>query len=239
MEYMGLPEKNQKGLKHVKYGMVRLPSGKMSTREGNVIKISTLLDEAISRSYDILSEKDNNLTEEEKREISKKVGISAVIFYNLSTVLIKDQVFVWDDVLNYSGETGVYIEYNYVRIRSILKEANLIDKEKEKLTLKEKFKIDKDSFNEIYSSNDDMYNIIKLLYKFQDILISSRDKNEPYILTSYMLELTKSFTSFYTNNKILVENEEERNAKIYLSYLVAKAIEISGNLLGMTFPDKM
>ena len=87
---------------------------------GNVIKVEDLIKECISRTKKILDEK-NELTEEEKNVVAKKVGVGALIFSNLSTTLIKDSVFVWENVLDFTGDTAPYIQYVNVRINSILK----------------------------------------------------------------------------------------------------------------------
>ena len=128
-KYLGLDEKYLKGLEHISYGMVRLKTGKMSTREGTVIKLEDLLNESIQRVQKIIEEKNPDL--EDKEEIAKKIGIGAVIFNNLATGRIKDQVFDWDEVLNFQGETGPYIQYTYVRTKSVLEKVGYIPKVKD------------------------------------------------------------------------------------------------------------
>ena len=106
-KYLDIPKKCQKGLEHVQYGMVRLTTGKMSTREGNVVKVEDLLRESIARVKEVIDEKDPDM--ENKDEEAKKIGIGAVIFNSLCTTIIKDQVFDWNTVLNFTGETGPYM----------------------------------------------------------------------------------------------------------------------------------
>ncbi len=105
-------EKYAKGLKHVSYGMVQLPTGKMSTRLGNVVKIEDLLNETIEKAKEIVTEKNPDI--ENKDEVAKKVGIAAIAFNTLSTTNNKDQIFDWNTALNFQGETGPYIQYTYV-----------------------------------------------------------------------------------------------------------------------------
>lgn len=100
---LGIDEKYTNGLKHVSYGMVRLLTGKMSTREGTVVKIEDLLKESIDRAKKIIAEKNPDL--QDKEEIAKKVGIGAVIFNDLSSDRIKDEIFDWNIILNFQGET--------------------------------------------------------------------------------------------------------------------------------------
>ena len=126
---LGLKEKYTDGLVHVPYGFVRLSTGKMSTRLGNFVKVEDLLKDAINMAEKIIEEKNPNL--ENKKEIAKKVGIGAVIYNDLSTSRIKDEIFDLDLMLNFQGETGPYIQYTYVRTKSVVKKAGGIPNSKE------------------------------------------------------------------------------------------------------------
>ncbi len=221
--YLDIPEKCKHGLKHVQYGMTRLSTGKMSTREGNVIKVKDLLQEAINRVDKIIQEKNPDM--ENSMQQAKKVGIGAVIFHNLSNNIIKDQVFDWDNVLNFQGETGPYIQYTYVRTKSVIEKAGYIPKIEE---------INTEKLLDEYSQN-----IIKLIYSFQDILLQVVSKDEPSILARYLLDLAKAFSSFYNENKIIVEDKELQNARIYLTHSVGKVLNIGASLLGIKMPEKM
>ena len=119
--YLGLDEKYIKGLEHVPFGMVLLKTGKISTREGNIIKLEDLLNEAVERSKKVIESKNPNL--ENKDDVAHKVGIGAVIFNDLSNSRIKDEIFDWDIMLNFNGETGPYIQYMCVRTKSVLEKA--------------------------------------------------------------------------------------------------------------------
>ena len=225
MELLGIDEKYLNGLKHIPYGMVRLPSGKMSTREGNVITVKELLNEAIDRAYDIIKTKDNFDNEEQMQEVARKVGIGSIIFNNISVALIKDQVFDWNEVLNFSGDSGPYIQYNYARIKNLFKEYDVPDL--------------KDINVNILIENEASYALLKEIYNYSNVLKQSRDKDEPSILTNYLLNITKDFSNYYTENKILVENEKERNTKLYLSNMIASIIKNSCNIMGIELPEKM
>ena len=104
-------EKYTNGLEHVAFGMVLLPTGKMSTREGTSVKLSELLNESISRAKAIIEEKNPDL--KNKDEVARKVGVGAVIFNDLANSRIKDEIFDWDTILNFQGETGPYIQYTW------------------------------------------------------------------------------------------------------------------------------
>ena len=221
--YLGLDEKYIKGLNHVSYGMVRLKTGKMSTREGTVIKVEDLLNESIERVKDIIKEKNSNIENED--EVAKKVGIGAVIFNNLASNRIKDQLFDWDEVLNFQGETGPYIQYTYVRIKSILEKVN------DSINVNE---INVDLLSDEYSQN-----IINLIYNFNYVLNQVVQKNEPCILTRYLIDLAKAYSSFYNENKVICEEIELQNARVYLNYMVGKVLKQGMGLLGIEMPNKM
>lgn len=220
---LGLDEKYTNGLEHVSFGMVLLPEGKMSTREGNIIKLEELLNEAISRAKEIIEQKNPDL--ENKEEVAKKVGIGAVIFNDMSASRIKDEVFDWNTILNFQGETGPYIQYTYVRTKSVLEKAGYLPKI-------ENVKID--NLSDEYSMA-----ILKLIYNFEDILIQVTDKNEPSILARYLIELAKAYSSFYNENKIIVDDKDVQDARIYLTYAVSQVLKQGANLLGIEMPEKM
>ena len=222
-KYLDIPEKCKNGLEHVQYGMVRLSSGKMSTREGNVIKVEDLLNEAISRVLEIINSKEPNM--KNKEEEAKKIGIGAVIFNNLSTTIIKDQIFDWTQVLNFNGETGPYIQYIYVRIKSVLEKAGYFPK-----------------YEEIDVSNlmdKESLIIINKLYQFKEILEQVTMKNEPSILARYLIDLSQSYSNFYNENKIIDTDKSIQNSRVYLSYCVGNVLKTGANLLGIDMPNRM
>ena len=220
---LGLDEKYTKGLNHIPFGMGLLPTGKMSTREGNIIKLEELLQEAIQRAEKIIEEKNPDL--ENKKEVAKKVGIGAVIFNDLANSRVKDEIFEWDQILNFQGETGPYIQYTYVRTKSVLEKAGYLPEVEE---------INIEKLADEYSQN-----IIKLIYSFEDILVQVTEKDEPSILARYLIDLAKAFSSFYNENKIITEDIDTQNARIYLTYSVGKVLKIGSKLLGIEMPDKM
>ena len=220
---LGLDEKYTNGLEHVSFGMVLLPEGKMSTREGNIIKLEELLNEAIYRAKEIIEQKNPDL--ENKEEVAKKVGIGSVIFNDMSASRIKDEVFDWNTILNFQGETGPYIQYTYVRTKSVLEKAGYLPEI-------ENVKID--NLSDEYSMA-----ILKLIYNFEDILIQVTDKNEPSMLARYLIELAKAYSSFYNENKIIVDDKDVQDARVYLTYAVSQVLKQGANLLGIEMPEKM
>ena len=216
-------EKYVKGLEHVSYGMVNLPTGKMSTRLGNVVKIEDLINETIEKAKEIIIEKNPEL--KNKEEVAKKVGVGAIVYNTLSTTTIKDQIFDWDTALNFQGETGPYIQYTYVRTKSVLEKAGYMPK------------IEEVKFDNLL--DEASKNCIKLIYNFENILVQVTEKEEPSILSRYLIDLAKAFSNFYNDNKILVEDKDVQNARVYLTYAVGKVLKIGANLLGIEMPDKM
>ena len=220
---LDLDEKYINGLEHVPFGMVRLSTGKMSTREGNVIKLKDLLDEAVSRALAVIEEKNPEL--ESKEDVAKKGGIGAVIFNDLSNGRIKDEVFDWDTMLNFQGETGPYIQYIYVRTKSVLDKAGYIPNIKD---------VD---FSVL--TDEQSIETIKTIYSFEDILKQVTDKNEPSILSRYLIDLSQNFSSFYNANKIIIDDKKLQDARLYLTYVVGSILKTGSNLLGIQMPDRM
>ena len=220
---LGLDEKYTNGLEHVSFGMVLLKTGKMSTREGNMIKLEDLLKESILRAQKIIEEKNPDIAN--KEEIAKKVGIGAVIFNDLANSRIKDEIFDWDAILNFQGETGPYIQYTYVRTKSVLEKAGGTP--------------DIQNIKIEYLTDDASTKVLKLIYNFRDTLIQVTDKNEPSILSRYLIDLAKAYSNFYNENKIIVENEDIKNARVYLTFAVGKVLKTGAELLGIDMPDKM
>ena len=216
-------EKYVKGLKHVSYGMVQLPTGKMSTRLGNVVKIEDLITETIEKAKEIITTKNPKL--ENKDEVAKKVGIAAIIFNTLSTTNNKDQIFDWNTALNFQGETGPYIQYTYVRTKSVLEKVGKIP------TVSE---ID---FSTL--TDDSSIKVLKSLYAFKETLEMTVEKNEPAILARYLIEVSQNYSNFYNDNKVLVEDEKVKNSRAYLTYAVGTVLKTGASLLGIQMPDKM
>ena len=216
-------EKYWKGLEHISYGMVSLPTGKMSTRLGNVVKIEELISETINKAKEIIEEKNPQLPN--KEEIAKKVGIAAIVFNTLSSTNIKDQIFDWNVALNFQGETGPYIQYTYVRTKSVLEKVENLPEAKE---------IKLNNLMDEYSLD-----LVNLLYGFEDILKQVTNKNEPGILARYLIEIAKSYSAFYNENKIICEDKDIQNARVYLTYCVGKVLKQGAELLGMEMPEKM
>ena len=203
--------------------MVRLTTGKMSTREGTVIKVDELLQEAIDRVEKVIEEKNPEM--ENKHEEATKIGLGAVIFNNLSTSIVKDLVFDWDIALNFNGETGPYIQYVYVRTKSVLEKAGYVP-----------------SFEEVnleLLQDKASQNVITSLYNFENVLMNVTSKSDPSLLARYLIELSQNYSNFYNENKIIDDDKAVQNARVYLSKSVGTVLKTGAELLGIKMPNKM
>ncbi len=221
--YLDLDKKYIAGLEHISYGMYRLKEGKMSTRKGNFVKVEDILNEAIEKAKSIILEKNPDI--EDIDETAKKVGIGSVVFGDLYNSRIKDEVFDLDEMLNFQGETCPYIQYMYVRINSILHKVD------GKVLLKD--------VNYDKLSNDLSYRLIKLIYNYKNVIEEAASKNEPYILSRYLIKLANTYSVFYANNKILSDDMDERNSYLYLINIVGNILKEGSKLLGIEMPNKM
>lgn len=219
---LGIDKKYTDGLEHISYGMIRLPEGKMSTRKGNFVKVEDLLNDAISKTNEIMQDREID----NKEEVSKEVGIGAVIFDDLKDSRAKNQVFDLNEALNFNGETGPYVQYTTVRTSSILNKGQF-DK-KEVKPIKAEALTDEDSIN-----------VIKLIATFPDILSLAIKKNEPSIIARYAIDLAKAYSSFYNNNKVICDDEDIKYARLYLTYMTNCTLTNSLKILGMKVPNKM
>lgn len=220
---LGLDEKYTNNLIHVPFGMIQLKSGKMSTREGNVVKLEDLLKESISRVKEIIEKKNPEL--EDKEKIAETIGIGAVIFNDLYNSRMKDEIFDWDEMLNFNGETGPYLQYIYVRTNSILKKAGYIPELKD---------VDAQELND-----EGAINIIKILYSFDDVIKQAAEKNEPYVIARYLINLAQAFSSYYNDHKIIVDDKKVQNSRLYITYGVNLVLKTGAMLLGMKMPERM
>ena len=220
-------EKYQKGLVHVTYGMIRLKTGKMSTREGNVIYINDLIEEAIKKSKDIILAKNPEL--ENIDEVAKKIGIGALVFNYLKSGKNKDIIFDLDDTLRFDGETGPYIQYTYCRTKSILEKVGFNMSNVD---------ISNVDFSKLNTKQE--VELVKQLQKYPDTIKKAAEEYEPSILARYLIEVATLFSRFY--NECSVANEEDKKikeARCVLVYATSLVIKNGLDILGIECPDKM
>ena len=209
-----------KDLIHVAYGMVSLEEGTMSTRKGNVVFLEDVIKKCIEKAYKIIDEKNPNL--ENKEETAEKVGVGAVIFGALYNNKIKDIVFSYDKVLNFDGETSVYVQYTCARANSVLQKGVLPDS------------------YEIPVLTSEEIELVKALSVFPETVKSSAEKNEPSFIARYAVDVAQKFNKFYFDCKILTaEDEKTKNFRLALTCATKQALENAFKLLGIGIPEKM
>lgn len=207
---------------HVDFGLIKFKGGKMSTREGKVILLEDLLGESCKIAREIIEQKTSDL--ENKAEVANDVGIGAIIFSELSTKRVKDVMFDWNEILNFDGETGPYVQYTHARLCSILR------KHGEKVTNE----IDYDVFKE-----DDELLLVKKLESFPLTIMRAAKNYEPSILSKYLLDLCSTFNRFYQHHRILIDNTELKRARVLLVDSIRQVIKNGLSILGLKAPERM
>ena len=207
---------------HVDLGWVKFQEQILSTRDGHMLLLEDVLKRSIQLVREIIAEKNPDL--EEKEEVANQVGIGAVVFAFLSRRRQKDFDFSWDEVLNFDGETGPYLQYTHARLGSL----------ERKFGKKVESGVD---FARIASPEE--FQLAKLLEAFPEIIQSSAEQYEPQILSSYLLKLAGIFNTYYQKVRIITEDEESTQAKMFLVKCTQVVIKEGLRLLGMKAPERM
>ena len=213
---------------HVPFGMVSLEDGTMSTRKGKVVFLLDVLTKAIEKTKEVIAEK--NVAEEDIDQTAKDVGIGAVMFQELSNNRIKDYVFSWDKVLNFEGETGPYVQYTHARACSVLRNAGASAEAVLNGTAKPDMK---------YITGEAAYELVKAIASFPEVVQDAAAKYEPSVVTRHIIDVAQFFNKFYHDEHILVDNEEEKQAKLALVYAAKQTIANGLALLGIVAPERM
>ena len=208
--------------KHIPFGMVSLKDQTLSTRKGQVVFLEDVLNKAVDKTKEIMESRDNKI--ENVEEVAEIIGIGAVKFQELYNNRIKDYVFDWDEVLNFDGETGPYVQYTYARAKSVLRKADF----------KENTEI---SFDNITS--DEEFALVKALGNFKDVVAKAAEKYEPSLITRHLTEIAKNFNKFYNACQINVEDEKIKEERLALSYATSIVIKTGLGLLGIKTVEQM
>ncbi|MBE7088854.1 MAG: arginine--tRNA ligase [Clostridiales bacterium] len=217
LELMGKPW--AKDMVHVAYGMVSLEDGAMSTRKGKVVWLEDVINKCVEKAHSVINEKNPNL--ENKEDIAEKVGVGAVIFGALYNNKIKDITFSYDKVLNFEGETGVYVQYTCARANSVIQKGGI----------PESYAIPQLSVAET--------EVIKALADFPSVLKDAAEKYEPCLISRFAVDLAQKFNKFYFDCKILTAEDGVKQFRLALTAATLQTLKNALGILGIKAPDKM
>ena len=214
-----------KTMKHVSHGMLRMAtvgggSMKMSSRTGDVITAESLITEAEDRVAEKM--KDRDLPSDQKKDIIEKVAVAGLKYSILKQSPGKDIIFELDKALSFEGDSGPYLQYSYVRARSVLEKAG---EKKESIFSRE-------------ITSGEIYSLEQLLPRLPEIVGRAASEYAPQLITSYLIELAASFNKFYASNKIL-DAGEETAYRLALTEAFSVVMKNGLNILGIDSPEKM
>lgn len=219
-----------KELVHFSYGMVELPNGKMKSREGTVVDADELMEEMISAARRTSEElgKFADMSENERNEIARIVGLGALKYFILKVDARKNMLFNPEESIDFNGNTGPFIQYTYARIRSIMRKAEA-----------EGFNLP-NTLADNLPINEKEVQLIQKLNSFETVVEQTGKDYSPSGIANYCYELTKDFNQFYHEYSILnAENDEAKTLRLTLAKNVAKTIKNGMQLLGIEVPERM
>lgn len=211
---------------HIWFGIMRFADGVFSTRKGNVIRLEQLLDEGKKRAYDIVNEKNPDLSAEEKDQIAEVVGVGAIKYADLSQNRQSPIIFEWDKILSFEGNTAPYLQYSYARIQSILRKATAEGKEI-------------DYSKEIKIENKQERALADHIATFPMVVLKAAESFKPNIIADYLFELSKKFNSFYNSCPILNQEDDVLYSRGLIAKVAGETIKEGLSLLGIKTLDRM
>ena len=226
-----------KELTHFSYGMVELPNGKMKSREGTVVDADDLMELMVEDAYKTSMElgKFDDMTEEERREIARIVGMGALKYFILKVDARKNMLFNPEESIDFNGNTGPFIQYTYARIRSILRKAEGLSSQTSLTSL-----TSTTSPTSTTSLNEKEVELIQKMNEFGAAVEQAGKDYSPSGIANYCYELTKVFNQFYHDYSILNEPDEQKKAiRLVIAKNVAKIIKNGMGLLGIEVPERM
>jgi arginyl-tRNA synthetase len=216
-----------KDLVHFSYGMVELPNGRMKSREGTVVDADDLMASMINDAKEVSSERLADMSEEEKQNVYRIIGLGALKYFLLKVNPINNMVFNPAESIDFNGNTGPFIQYTHARIKSVLRKAQD--------TIGDKWDIDK----EVEISEKEQI-LIQKLVDFESVVLRAGKEYSPAQIANYAYDLAKEYNQFYHDTPILKEtNTAKLHLRLVLSACVARVIKTAMSLLGIEVPERM
>ncbi len=217
----------QTRLEHVWFGLMRLPEGTFSTRQGNVIKLEALLDEAERRALEIIKASNSEMPEEEQKELAAAIGIGAIKYADLSHDPQTLIVFTWEKALALEGNSGPYLQYAYARLCSLL------DKYAEQVPGQDPLA------NPLCLDSDIEKDMVLRLMQFPAAVLRAAEAYKPSILADYLFGLSQIYSSFYQRSPVLKSAPAVRDSRIRLCAMTAQVLSEGLGLLGIRTPRRI
>ena len=205
---------------HIPFGLITLNGKKLSTRKGKIILLEGVLKEATELALKQIEAKNPSL--ENKEAVAHAVGVGAVIFHDLKNDRTNNFDFALEEVVQFEGETGPYVQYTHARAMSILRKANHTVDTKEAFSL----------------TDDDAWEVLKLIENYPNVVRFAEEKCEPSVIAKFVINLAQAFNKYYAHTKVLVE-DEAFNSRIALVQTTASILKQGLALLGVAAPDEM
>ncbi|PIP68888.1 arginine--tRNA ligase [Candidatus Nomurabacteria bacterium CG_4_9_14_0_2_um_filter_32_10] len=217
-------------MKHIVHGMMRLSSGKMSSRKGNVITGESLIIESCDKILEKI--KDRDFTDEEKEQISNDVGVAALKYSILKQNIGGNIIYDAEKSISFEGDSGPYLQYSYARACSILEKAKIENILPSLVFLRSDIK-------SLKSSDFHIFEIEKLLYRFSEIVERSAKEFAPHYIANYLVDIARAFNAFYGNNKIIDKDDSMSPYKVAITLVFSSIMKNGLYLLGIKAPERM
>lgn len=210
----------QEDMTHIPFGLITLGGKKLSTRKGKVVLLEGVLKEAIHLAYEQIEAKNPNLAN--KDEVARQVGVGAVVFHDLKNDRMNNFDFDLEEVVQFEGETGPYVQYTHARAMSILRKAGK----------------DLENLNTLALSDDYSWEVLKLIENYPNVVKFAEERSEPSVIAKFVVSLAQAFNKYYANSRILNE-DEGLLARLALVKAAATILKQGLAILGVEAPDEM
>lgn len=206
---------------HIPFGLITKDGKKLSTRKGKVVLLEEVLNEATAQALQQIEDKNPNLPD--KETVAEQVGVGAVVFHDLKNDRLNNFDFTIEEVVQFEGETGPYVQYTRARAMSILRKAGV-----ESLSPSDAFAL----------SDDYSWEVVKLLHDYPDTVRRAYENYEPSIIAKHAIQVAQAFNKFYANVRVLDE-DPEKEARLALVFAITEILKEDLRILGVDTPDEM